>query len=578
MTTNAVLQILFAVALVALLAPPLGAYLARVYDGRACGLDRLLGPLERAWYRLAGIESGEEMSWKRYAWSFLVFSVAGLVLLLGIQLAQGGLPLNPAGLPAVPFHLALNTAISFVTNTNWQSYGGETTMSHFTQMVGLAVQNFLSAAAGMAVLAAVVRGFSRSTAATLGNFWVDLTRGALYVLLPLSLLCALFLAQQGVPQTFEGSREVQLLEPQPGADGGVRTAQSIALGPVASQVAIKQLGTNGGGFYNVNSSHPLENPTPLSNLAQCLAILLIPAALCFAFGRMVRDPRQGRALFAAMGLVLVLALAACFAAEQSGNRWLGGLGLDDTASATQPGGNMEGKEVRFGIANSAIWATFTTAASNGSVNAMHDSFTPLGGLVPLLLMQLGEIIFGGVGCGLYGMLALAIVAMFLCGMMVGRTPEYLGKKLEPFEIKMAALSVLGPSTALLIGTAVALLVPAGRAGILNPGAHGFSEVLYAFTSAAQNNGSAFAGYGANVPFVNYALGLAMVIGRFVPAITLLAAAGSLAAKKRVPAGPGTMPTHGPLFVAILIGVILLSAALTFFPALALGPLAEHLSP
>ncbi len=569
MTANAMLQIGLWFGLLALLAPPLGAFIARVFSGAPCGVDRALGPIERVLYRLCRVRPDEEMSWQRYAGCVLVFSAAGVFALVSIQLLQHRLPLNPANLPAVPFHTALNTAVSFVTNTNWQSYGGETTMSHFTQMAGLAVQNFLSAAAGLAMLAAVIRGFARRSVSTLGSFWVDLVRSTLYVLLPLAIVVALVLVWQGVPQTLNGAHEARLVEAAVDTNGAVATTQTIAVGPVASQVAIKQLGTNGGGYFNANSAHPLENSTPLSNFVQCLSILLLAAAACFTFGRMVCDPRQGRALFAAMSIVFVIALAACFAAEQRLDPRLTALGVE--------GQNLEGKEVRFGVTDSTMWATATTAASNGSVNSMHDSYRPLGGLVPLVLMQLGEVIFGGVGSGLYGMLAFVVIAVFVCGMMVGRTPEYLGKKIEPFELKMSVLSVLVVTCTTLIGTAVALFTTEGRAGIANPGPHGFSEVLYAWSSAANNNGSAFAGYGANTPFSNYGLALAMLIGRFGTAIPLLAMASAFAAKKKSPQTSGTMPTHGPTFVVVLVVLIVLAAALNYFPALALGPLAEHFS-
>jgi K+-transporting ATPase ATPase A chain len=471
---------------------------------------------------------------------------------------------------------SFNTAVSFATNTDWQGYGGETTMSWFTQMAALTVQNFVSAAAGIAVLVALIRGFARKSAQVVGNFWVDLVRATLYVLLPLSLVLAVALVSQGVVQTFEPYARAHLLQPEKDAGSEGVVEQTIALGPVASQVAIKQLGTNGGGFFNANSAHPFENPTPLSNFLELLSILLIPAALCFTFGRMVRDRRQGRALLAAMVVIFVPLVVLCAMAEQSGNPLFARLGVDAHAGALQCGGNMEGKEVRFGIANSALWATSTTVASNGSVNSMHDSYTPIGGLVPMVLMQLGEVVFGGVGSGLYGMLAFAIVAVFVAGLMVGRTPEYLGKKIEAFEMKMASLAILGPCFAVLIGAAVAVVASAGKAGVANPGAHGFSEILYAFTSAGNNNGSAFAGLSANTPFYNTALGLAMLVARYVPAVTMLAIAGSVGRKNVVPEGPGTLPTHGPLFVALLVGVVLLVGALTFLPGLALGPIVEHL--
>jgi K+-transporting ATPase ATPase A chain len=471
---------------------------------------------------------------------------------------------------------SFNTAVSFGTNTNWQGYGGETTMSYLTQMLGLTVQNFVSAATGMATLAAFVRGFARRSATTIGNFWVDLTRTTLYVLLPLAIVLALALVSQGVVQTLRPYATVPFLDPTGPAvaEEQAPALQTLALGPAASQIAIKQLGTNGGGFFNVNSAHPFENPTPLSNFLELLAILVISGALCYTFGVMVGDTRQGWAILTAMTILFVVLLGACVVAEQRGTS-LAGLGVDHEASALQAGGNMEGKEVRFGIVNSALWATATTAASNGSVNSMHDSFTPLGGLVPMWLMQLGEVIYGGVGSGLYGMLVFALIAVFVAGLMVGRTPEYLGKKIEAYEMKMAALVILIPPAVVLIGTAIAVLAPAGRATIFNPGAHGFSEVLYAFSSAGNNNGSAFAGLGANTPFYNTLLGIAMLFARYWLAIPTLAIAGSLAKKKAVPEGPGTLPTHTPLFIGLLIGVVVLVGALTFFPALALGPIVEH---
>ncbi len=488
------------------------------------------------------------------------------MLLFALQLAQGSLPLNPLDLGPPTPEVAFNTAVSFVTNTNWQTYGGETTMSLLTQMSGLAVQNFLSAATGIAVLFALVRGFTRAESPTIGNFWVDLVRVTLYVLLPLSLIVALVLVTQGVVQTFDAAAHVTTLE---GAD------QTIALGPVASQVAIKQLGTNGGGFFNVNSAHPLENPTALSNLVELIAILLIPAALCFTFGTLVKDRRQGVAVFAAMLLVFVPLTVATVAAEQAGNPALATL-VDQSVTADQSGGSTEGKEVRFGVTSSALWATATTAASNGSVNAMHDSFTPLGGLAPMWLMQLGEVIFGGVGSGLYGLLVFAIVAVFAAGLMVGRTPEHLGKKIEAREMKMASLAILLPSAAVLLGTALAVAVPEGRAATANPGPHGFSEILYALSSGGNNNGSAFAGLTASGPFFALLVSFAMLVGRYGVMLPVLAIAGSLASKKSVPPSAGTLPTHGPLFVALLVGVVVLVGALTFVPALALGPIVEHL--
>jgi K+-transporting ATPase ATPase A chain len=570
MTANGWLQ--FALYLVALtvLALPLGRYMAGVLGGRRTWLDGALGPLERALYRLAGVRADQEMAWPRYAVAMLLFNVAGLLTVYAIQRLQAALPLNPGHLPAVSWHLAFNTAVSFATNTNWQSYSGETTLSYFTQMAALTVQNFVSAATGIAVLAALIRGLARQSATTIGNFWVDLTRSTLYILLPLSLLLAVVLTSQGVVQTFHSTQRVALV--QPALDDGHQplTTQEIAVGPAASQIAIKQLGTNGGGFFNANSAHPLDN------LFEMLSILIISAGLCFSFGEMVGDSRQGWAIFTAMMLLFVIFTIPCLLAEQAGNPRLAALGVNVHAGALQSGGNMEGKEARFGIVNSAIWASATTAASNGSVNAMHDSFTPLGGLIPMLLIQLGEVVFGGVGSGLYGMLMFAIAAVFIAGLMVGRTPEYVGKKIEAFEMKMASLVILIPPITVKLGTALAVAAAAGRAGIFNPGTHGFSEVLYAFSSAANNNGSAFAGLDANNGFYDVGLGVAMLLGRYWLAIPTLAIAGSLAGKKKVPVGAGTLPTHTPLFVALLIATILIVGALAFFPALALGPIVEHL--
>ena len=516
------------------------------------------------------------MDWKTYAVAMLLFNIAGLILLYLIQRLQGILPLNPQGLAAVPPDLAFNSAISFATNTDWQSYGGETTMSYFTQMLGLTVQNFLSAATGMAILIALVRSFIRYSANTIGNFWVDMTRSVLYILLPLSLILAVALVSQGVVQTFNPPQTAPLLQAVQDAGAQSSGQQVIAVGPAASQIAIKQLGTNGGGFFNVNSAHPFENPTPLSNFLEMLAILLLPAALCYTFGKMVSDTRQGWALLTVMTIIFAAMLTLAVWSEQNGNPVLTSMGVDQSISDLQPGGNMEGKEMRFGIADSALWATATTAASNGSVNAMHDSFTPLGGLAPMWLMQLGEVIYGGVGSGLYGMLAFVIIAVFIAGLMIGRTPEYLGKKIEGYEMKMASIMVLIPISFVLLGTAVALAIPAAREAILNPGPHGFSEVLYAFSSAGNNNGSAFAGLGTNTLFYNLVLGFAMLFGRYWLAIPVLAIAGSLVQKKKVPVTPGTLPTHSFLFIGWLITVIIIVGALSFFPALALGPIVEHL--
>jgi K+-transporting ATPase ATPase A chain len=594
MTANGYFQLALYLAVLLLLAKPLGVYMARVYQGHV-RLERVLGWLERGIYRLAGIRPEAEMGWKPYALAMLVFNLAGILAVYALQRFQASLPWNPQALPAVTPHSSFNTAVSFGTNTNWQGYGGETTMSYLTQMLGLTVQNFVSAATGMATLAAFVRGLARRTAETIGNFWVDLTRTTLYILLPLSFALALVLVSQGVVQSLGSYAKVAVVQPseysvpetdaqgapvldeagQPKTKSMPLTEQVLAIGPAASQVAIKQLGTNGGGFFNVNSSHPFENPTPISNFFELLAILLISAALCYTFGVMVGDRRQGWAVLTAMTILFVGLLAFCVVAEQSGKP-LAGLGVDHGASDLMAGGNMEGKETRFGIANSALWATATTSASNGSVNSMHDSFTPLGGMVPMWLMQLGEVVYGGVGSGLYGMLVFAIIAVFVAGLMVGRTPEYLGKKIEAYEMKMSALVILIPPAVVLIGTAIAVVTPAAKATIFNPGPHGFSEVLYAFSSAGNNNGSAFAGLGANTPFYNTALGIAMLLARYWLAIPTLAIAGSLARKKTLPSGPGTLPTHTPLFIGLLIGVVVLVGALTFIPALALGPIVEHL--
>ena len=588
MTSSGLLQIaLYLVVLVALV-KPLGGFMARVYEGERTWLSRVLGPVERLIYRSAAVDPAEDQNWKQYAFAALLFNAVGFAFVYMLQRAQGLLPLNPQGFGAVSPDSAFNTAISFASNTNWQGYGGESKMSYLTQMLGLGVQNFVSAASGMAVLIALIRGFTRRQATGLGNFWVDLTRSTLYILLPLSSLLAIVLVSQGVVQNFAPYRSVSLLEPvtieiaatDPAGRAitqqQVITEQTIPLGPAASQIAIKQLGTNGGGFFNVNSAHPFENPTPLSNFLELLSILLIPAALCYTFGRMVGDTRQGWAVLAAMLVIFVPLTIAGYAAEQGGNPLLAAAGVDQIASATQSGGNMEGKEVRFGIANSTLWAAATTAASNGSVNAMHGSFTPLGGLVPLWLMQLGEVVFGGAGSGLYGMLMFAIVAVFIAGLMVGRTPEYLGKKIEAYEVKMASLVLLIPCVVVLLGTAIASVLPEAASKVGNPGPHGFSEILYAFTSAGNNNGSAFGGLSANNPFYNFTLGAAMWISRYWLMIPVLAIAGSLAAKRAVAETSGTLPTHTPLFISMLVGVVLLIGALTFVPALALGPVVEHL--
>ncbi len=571
------LQLIFYLAVLLLLVKPLGSYMARIYQGKRTFLDRVLGPVERFIYRLSGVRSDEDMNWKTYAIAVMVFNVLGLLLVYALQRLQGFLPLNPQGLGAVTADSSWNTATSFASNTNWQGYGGETTMSYLTQMLGMTVQNFVSAATGMAVLIALIRGIVRHTTKGIGNFWVDLTRTILYILVPLSLVLALILVSQGVVQTFSPYKTATLLQPTTDTNGNTVTQQVLAVGPAASQIAIKQLGTNGGGFFNVNSAHPFENATPLSNFVEMLSILVISGALCYTFGVMVGDTRQGWALLITMTLIMVAFVGLAVWAEQGGNPILAKMGIDQTQTNINPGGNMEGKEVRFGIVNSAIWATATTSASNGSVNSMHDSFMPLGGMVPLFMIQLGEIIFGGVGSGLYGMLAFVIVAVFIAGLMVGRTPEYLGKKIEAYEMKMASLMLLIPIVLAKVGTAIAVVAPSGLATIWNTGGpHGFSEVLYAFSSAANNNGSAFAGLGANTPFYNTALGICMFFARYWLIVPALAIAGSLAQKKKVPASAGTLPTHTPLFMAWLIGVIIIVGALSFIPALALGPIVEHL--
>ncbi|MFH1143658.1 MAG: potassium-transporting ATPase subunit KdpA [Candidatus Eisenbacteria bacterium] len=576
MNAYAAIQIALYFVGLAALAAPLGRYMARVYGGQAHLARRVLGPLEDLLYRWAGVRPAEEMTWQRYALCLLVFNLIGTIALYALQRFQSVLPPNPAGHGPVPPAIAFNTAVSFVTNTNWQAYGGETTMSHLTQALGLTAQNFVSAATGMAVAAALTRAFVREKTAGIGNFWADLVRSSLYILLPLSLVLALVLVSLGVTQTLAGTARVTLLEALAGPAGEPILEQTLALGPVASQVAIKQLGTNGGGFFNVNSAHPFENPVPFSNFLESLAILLIPAAFCFAFGAMVKSRTQGGVLFAVMIAILVPVVILGVQAEQGGNPILAELGVDQAAGPLQGGGNLEGKEVRCGAAQSAFWGALTTAASNGSVNAMHDSFMPLGGLGPLWLMQLGEVVFGGVGSGLYGMLMFAVIAVFVTGLMVGRTPEFLGKKMESFEMKMASLVVLLPAAAVLLGTAVACLTPVGRSAVSNPGAHGFSQILYAFSSGANNNGSAFAGLAAGSSFYATAIGICMLVGRYWVILPVLAVAGSLAGKKIVPPSAGTLSTTTPIFAFVLAVTVLLVGALTFIPALALGPVVEHL--
>jgi K+-transporting ATPase ATPase A chain len=560
MTFNGWIQIALFGAVVLALVKPLGLYMTRVFAGERTFLTPVFGPLERGLYRAAGLDARQEQTWLGYAGALVVFHVFGFLVLYAVLRLQTLLPLNPAGQGEVAPDLAFNTTTSFLTNTNWQSYGGETTLSYLSQMLGLTHQNFLSAAAGIAVAVAMIRGFARASTRTLGSFWVDVTRATLYVLLPLCVVYTLFLVWQGIPQTLGASVDATTLE-------GAK--QTIALGPVASQVAIKMLGTNGGGFFNANAAHPFENPTALSNFVQMVSIFVIGAALTNVFGRMVGDERQGWAILAAMGLLFVAGVAVTYWAEAHGSSVLNGLGLT--------GGNMEGKEVRFGIVASALFAVITTAASCGAVNAMHDSFTALGGLIPLVNMQLGEVIIGGVGAGLYGMLIFVLIAIFVAGLMVGRTPEYLGKKIEAKEVKMAMLGILCLPLMMLGFTALATVLPAGLAGPANAGPHGFSEILYAYTSAAANNGSAFGGLTANTMFYNSTLAVAMLVGRFFVKIPALAIAGSLAGKKTLPASAGTLPTHGGLFVGLLVGVVLIIGGLTFFPSLALGPVVEHLA-
>ncbi len=591
MNGSAWMQLVAFLVVLLALAWPLARWIHAAMEGRVAWLRRV----EHGLLRLAGVNADAEQGWLRYALGLLIFNALGLVAVYALQRLQAHLPLNPQGMGAVTPDSAFNTAVSFVTNTNWQAYGGESTMSYLTQMLALTVQNFLSAATGIAVVVALLRGFARHSAQVIGNVWADLTRATLWVLLPLSLVFALVLAGLGVVQTFSPYQEITTLETQTwqqpkvdaagqalrGADGQPimedvsGQTQTLALGPVASQLAIKMLGTNGGGFFNANSTHPFENPSPATNALQMLSIFLIPAALCFVMGRQVGDMRQGWAVLGAMTAMFVVAVVAATAAEQAGNPRLAALGVEQAATATQSGGNMEGKEVRFGIDASTLFAVITTAASCGAVNSMHDSYTPLGGMVPMMLMQLGEVVFGGVGAGLYGMLVFALLAVFIAGLMIGRTPEYLGKKIEAHEMKMVSLAVLLTPLVVLIGTALAVSTEAGRATIPAPGPHGFSEVLYALSSAGNNNGSAFAGLGANTPFYNLLLGLAMWIGRFGVIVPVLAMAGSLAAKKRLTPGEGTLPTHGPLFVVLLIGTVLLVGLLNYVPALALGPVVEH---
>ena len=573
--TNHILQYVLYLLILVLLAVPLGKYMYHVMTGERTFLSPLLRPVEKGLCKLMRVDPTQEMTWKQYALAAVMFSAFGFLFLFLLNLFQGVLPLNPEGLPGCSWHLSFNTTASFVTNTNWQSYSGESTLSYLTQMLGLTVQNFVSAATGIAVMFALIRGFTRVKSTGLGSFWTDLVRVTLYILIPLSIVVALVIASQGVVQTFAPYDTVDLLQPVVLEDGAAVTRQVVPLGPAASQIAIKQLGTNGGGFFGVNSAHPFENPNALSNLFEMISLLLIPVACCFTFGYGVRDKRQGRALYLAMLILLVAFLGIAAASEAGATPQLAQEGaVDVSASGAQAGGNMEGKESRFGIAASTTWGVFTTAASNGSVNSMHDSYTPFGGMVEMLQMELGEVVFGGVGCGLYGMVGFAILTVFIAGLMVGRTPEYLGKKIEPREMKMAVLVCLATPVAILIGTGLAAALPATADSLNNAGAHGFSEILYAYSSAGGNNGSAFAGFNANTPFLNVSIGLVMLFVRFVPLIATLAIAGSLAGKKKVAESAGTLPTHNALFIGLLIFVVLLVGALSFFPALALGPIAE----
>lgn len=560
MTINGWIQIVLYCAIVLLLVKPLGGYMYRVFNGERTFLSPLLGPVERGLYRISGTSEREEQHWSTYAAALLLFNLAGFLVLYVLPRVQGLLPYNPAGMTAITPDLAFNTAVSFVTNTNWQNYGGESTMSYFVQMVGLTVQNFLSAATGIAIAMALIRGFARSSGKSIGNFWVDLTRCTLYLLLPLCIVLTLVYVWLGMPQTLGAYVDATTLE-------GAK--QTVALGPVASQIAIKMLGTNGGGFFNANAAHPFENPDAISNLIQMVTIFALGAALTNVFGRMVGNQRQGWAILTSMGVLFIAGVVVCYWAEAAGNPLVHALGID--------GGNMEGKETRFGIAASALFAVITTAASCGAVNAMHDSFTALGGMIPLINMQLGEVIVGGVGAGLYGILMFIVVAVFVAGLMVGRTPEYLGKKIEAKEVKMAMLAILCLPLAMLVFTAITVVLPSGVAAMGNGGPHGFSEVLYAYTSAAANNGSAFGGLSGNTPWYNITIGIGMLMGRFLVIIPALAIAGALAAKKTVPASAGTFPTDGMLFVGLLVGVIIIVGGLTFFPALAVGPIVEHLA-
>jgi K+-transporting ATPase ATPase A chain len=576
MNTNNLIQCLIYLAALLALTKPLGWYMARVYEGKTPVLERILGPLERWTYKLWGVDPNEDMEWKTYASAVLCSGVISFGLFYLIERIQQHLPLNPMGMGAVAPDVAFNAALSFLTNTQWQAYGGETTMSYLTQMICMTVQNFISPAVGMAVLVALVRGLKGVRGKTIGNFWVDMNRSILYILLPISIVLSLMLVSQGMPQTFKPSVTVRLLQPIKDSNGKDVTEQALAMGPVASMVSVKQIGSNGGGYFNVNSAHPYECPTSAALFLELLGILAIPSALCYTFGKLLGDTRQGWALWAAMTIIFIPTVWTCVVSEQAGNPAFEKIGVTQVATALQAGGNMEGKEVRFGIANSALWAVSATAVSNGSVNSMHDSYTPIGGLMPMIMMKLGEVIYGGVGCGVYGMMVFVIIAVFLAGLMVGRTPEYMGKKIEAYEIKMASLAALIPLLFVLSGSAIASVAKAGLSGLANPGPHGLSEILYAFASAGNNNGSAFGGLTVNTPFYDTLLGFCMFAGRYGCILPVLAIAGSLLKKKSVPLSAGTLPTHTPLFVMFLACIVLIVGALTFFPAWSLGPIVEHL--
>lgn len=564
-----IIQFIFFIVITIVLAKPLGKYIAKVFNGEKVFFNKVFRPIETFIYKILNVDKEEEMNWKQYSFAVIIFSVISLVFVMLLQMLQNILPLNPEKLGSVNWDLAFNTAVSFTTNTNWQAYSGESTLSYFSQMLGLTVQNFVSAAVGLSVLIVMIRGFARTNTKNLGNFWVDLTKSILYILLPLSTALAIFLTTQGVVQNLVPYQEVATLE---------NATQVIVGGPAASQIAIKQLGTNGGGFFGTNSAHPLENPTLPSNIAQVVSIILIPAALCFTFGEMVKDKRQGKAILCSMIVIFVLCMGVTFFAEYKGTPELSSNpNISMEITDEQSGGNMEGKEVRFGVTNSVIWGVTTTSASNGSVNSMHDSYTPIGGMILTLLMQLGEVVFGGVGSGLYGMLAFAILTVFIAGLMVGRTPEYLGKKIDPFEMKMASILVITTPVLVLVGTALTCMLPNIEYLLNNSGPHGFSEILYALSSTGNNNGSAFAGFGANNVFVNILTGIIMLLARFIPIVLTLAVSGSLASKKILPASSGTLATHNTMFIVLLVGVIIMVGALSFLPALALGPIAEHLS-